>query len=981
MNVDVQSRLLYVDGLELSSKELAKFAEELVQPVVQRSRVNKSFEGDFNHVIRVSYKPGVMDPVGRSAKLLAETVLDQQWPFEKRVSAQGLKFIKSEQPLTETQLRKIAGLFSNDTVQKFDVFTADQWSAGVEPYMPTVVVPPPEPVQHYGLSDMSGSEMLDLSKERSLALNDLEMQTIRNYYRQQIIIADRKKVGLTEKATDVELELLGQTWSEHCKHKIFNADVTYVDENGLETRIEEGIFSRFIKKSTMALKEQKPDFIKSVLWDNSGVVDLDPSLENYVCFKVETHNSPSFMEPYGGAITGIVGVYRDPMGTGRGSKLIFGVWGYCTGSTFYDGDLRPPLHPDQLLMGIHWGDRDGGNKHGVPNAGGDAFYHAGYMGKCLVFVGAGATIPKDVDGTPGYEKWVDPGDRIIVVGGRVGKDGIHGATASSLEYSENTPAGHVQIGDPYTQKNVQEFLLEALEAGLINFAQDSGAGGTASAAGEMATFSNGATVQLDSDLFKYTGLASWEKLVSESQERMFLAVNPNKLEQLVDLAEKWSVEWRDIGEFNDSGYFHVKDKDETVCYLDMDFLHDGAPQKKLKAVWQSPEQRGLQEPSLESRLNQDQTEILHKILKRENIASKEFLQREYDSRVQGRTVIPPFIGEKSDVRSDGTVQRVEYDSDVGIAIGTGLNPSLSKIDTYHMAQYSANEGLMRVVAVGADPDKAANNGNYCWPGVLPDEAPDAEYKMAQLVRAAQGQHDFAMATGDATISGKDSMKIQGKIKDKDGNVHKIYGLPSLQFATIATVPDIKKSQTSDFKVEGDLIYLVGLETKNELGASEFYDMIGETGANVPQVDLERSMEAYRALHQAMQQEYVESAKICGRGGLAVALSQAAFAGGLGAAIDLASVPTDIDPEDAHLAAKLLYSESASRFIVTVMPENAEAFEKAMGQYAAQIGQVTKENLEVRLGDREIINDHNQNFKKSWQSTFKHKNYHQERKSA
>jgi phosphoribosylformylglycinamidine synthase len=406
----------------------------------------------------------------------------------------------------------------------------------------------------------------------------------------------------------------------------------------------------------------------------------------------------------------------------------------------------------------------------------------------------------------------------------------------------------------------------------------------------------------------------------------------------------------------------------------MDFLHKGVPQKRLSAVWQTPEERGLAEPVPEKIPVGDSTAFLHTMLKRENIASREFLQREYDTRVQGKTVIPAFIGEKSDVPSDAFVQKIEYGLPSGVACGIGLNPSYSHIDTYHMTQLAANEGLMRVVAVGADPDRAVNNGNYCWPGVLPDEAPDYEYKMAQLVRAAKAQYDFAMTTGVATISGKDSMKIQGNIPDVDGKRQRVYGLPAIQFATIAPVPDVSKCVTADFKMAGDTLYIVGLPTKDELGGSELYQSLGEVGLNVPKVDLENSMNAYRALHQAMQKEYVESAKVCSRGGLAVALSQAAFAGGLGARVDLNAMPTDMAYSD-RLDAKLLYSESASRFIVTGAPENAGAFEGVMGQYATKIGHVADEYLEiVGTGGDLVLNEDTRKLKESWQSTFRHKMY-------
>jgi phosphoribosylformylglycinamidine synthase len=365
--------------------------------------------------------------------------------------------------------------------------------------------------------------------------------------------------------------------------------------------------------------------------------------------------------------------------------------------------------------------------------------------------------------------------------------------------------------------------------------------------------------------------------------------------------------------------------------------------------------------------------LLHQVLRRENIASKEFLQREYDTRVQGRTVIPAFIGERSDVPSDAYVQKLEHGGRGAVACGIGLNPDYGKVDTYHMAMLAANEGLMRVVAVGADPDRAANNGNYCWPGVLPGESDEPDYKTAQLVRAAKAQYDFATATGVATISGKDSMKIQGNILDEKGRRHRVFGLPAIQFATIGHVPDASLCATADFKRAGDAVYIVGAPTRDELGGSELYEILENPGRNVPRVDLPASMETYRALFGAIREGLVESAKVCSKGGLAVALALSAFAGGLGARVDLRRLPADLPDGDRRRDLKLLYSETASRFVVSVAPGNARAFEKALGKRAARIGEVARGALLITGSDgRPLLRESASALKRSWQSTFSSK---------
>jgi phosphoribosylformylglycinamidine synthase len=384
-------------------------------------------------------------------------------------------------------------------------------------------------------------------------LNPNDIPTIRSYFVGDGIQAERQRFGLAD-PTDVELEYISQARSDHCNHNTFQGKFHYQDMSSGETQIIDNLFKTCIKTPTLELKDQKP-WVISVLWDNAGAGRFDA--DHYYVITGETHNSPSNMEAYGGAITGIVGVYRDPLGTGKGSKLIMGSYGFCVGPRDYDGPLQPRLHPRRLLDGVIEGVRDGGNKSGIPTPYGQVTFHHGYMGKCLVFVTALGLMPATIDGKPCEEKTTSPGDLVIMSGGRVGKDGIHGVTASSEVISEHTPAGHVQIGDPYTQKKMHDFLLEARDQGLIQFVTDNGGGGLSSSVGESALLSGGCEIELEKVPLKYAGLDQWEIWVSESQERMTIAIRPEDLDRFMALSKLHAVESTVIGRYTDSGKLHI----------------------------------------------------------------------------------------------------------------------------------------------------------------------------------------------------------------------------------------------------------------------------------------------------------------------------------------------------------------------------------------------------------------------------------------
>ncbi len=428
-----------------------------------------------------------------------------------------------------------------------------------------------------------------ISDERNLALNPRDVPTIREYFLREEVRNERREVGL-DLPTDIELEYIAQARSDHCNHNTFKGLFRYKDLSTGKETVVDNLFKTCIEEPTLDIQKKKP-WVVSVLWDNAGVGRFDDL--HYYTITGETHNSPSNMEAYGGSITGIVGVYRDPLGTGLGSKLILGMYGYCVASRDYQGELKPRLHPRRLLDGVITGVKDGGNKSGVPTPFGNLFFHESYLGKCLVFVTALGIMPFSVQGRPSEMKTTTPGELIIMTGGRVGKDGIHGVTAASEGFSEHTPAGHVQIGDPYTQKKMHDFLLEARDEGLIAFITDNGGGGLSSSIGESARFSNGCEVDLDKVPLKYSGLDQWEIWISESQERMTVAVKPEHEKRFMELSRKHDVESTVIGRYTNTGKIHILYQGKTCAYITTELLKSDFPQWEFDAEWMPPERSWL----------------------------------------------------------------------------------------------------------------------------------------------------------------------------------------------------------------------------------------------------------------------------------------------------------------------------------------------------------------------------------------------------
>ncbi|MGD8561783.1 MAG: AIR synthase-related protein, partial [Desulfarculaceae bacterium] len=529
---------------------------------------------DFDWALWVGLRPGVRDNEGATALEAMADALGRSLDPGEAVFASRVYLVKAPRLSQEEAELICAELLANDIIQEWRVIPRTDWDPGqgVGMRLPKVDLAHRPTVQ--SLSVSSQAELLKLSDERHLFLNPADVPTILDYFNDPQVRAQRQTVGLSD-PTDVELEYISQARSDHCNHNTFNGRFLYRDALSGEEREVDNLFKRCIKEPTERLARER-DWVVSVLWDNAGVARLDQNY-HYV-ITGETHNSPSNMEAYGGSLTGIVGVYRDPMGTGLGSKLVAGMWGFCVGPRDYQGDLKPALHPRRLLDGVIEGVRDGGNKSGIPTACGLLHFDPRYLGKCLVFVTAVGVMPHQVQGRPCQQKTTSPGELVIMCGGRVGADGIHGVTAASASYSAHTPAGHVQIGDPYTQKKMHDFLLEARDQGIIRFITDNGGGGLSSSVGESARFSPGAQVDLKKVPLKYQGLDPWQIWVSESQERMTVAVAPEDEARFMALSQKHGVESTVIGRYTGDGKLHLTYGDEVCAYVDVEFLEKGFPQ-------------------------------------------------------------------------------------------------------------------------------------------------------------------------------------------------------------------------------------------------------------------------------------------------------------------------------------------------------------------------------------------------------------------
>jgi phosphoribosylformylglycinamidine synthase len=918
----------YLLNVHLSDEEVASLAEMLVQPVTQSYTLNTPYvPKDFDFAIEVGYLPGVTDNIAHTVRESAEDLLGKRLDPEKSVFSSMTYFISGD--ISSEDMITLAGEFFNPLIQRCQILKSDDYmSSGGFGYSIPVVhlagyVHADSVNLHVDDDDLvrigrEGIANPDGTRRGPLALDMASMKTIQKYY------AEIEK----RNPTDVELESIAQTWSEHCKHTIFAARIDDV---------EQGIFKAYIRAATEKVRQDKGerDFCISVFTDNSGGIAFD---ERYmVSDKVETHNSPSALDPFGGSITGIVGVNRDTIGFGLAARPIANRYGFCFADPFdskplYRGkDINTRLlSPRRIMEGVIHGVNVGGNCSGIPTPQGFMYFDDRYRGKPLVFVGTVGLIPRNLKGRQSHIKKAIPGDLIVMAGGRVGLDGIHGATFSSEALSVGSPATAVQIGDPITQKKLSDAIVkEARDLNLYNSITDNGAGGLSCSVAEMAKESGGFEVELEKVPLKYPGMAPWQIWVSESQERMTLAVPPNKIDACLELMERRGVEATVIGTFTDTGRGIVTFMGTQVFNLDLDFLHEGLPKKNLFTAHKEKDRRRavFDEPS-------NMTAVLHDMLRRLNIASFDFVSTQYDHEVQSNSVIKPLQG-RGRVNGNTTVIRPVPDSFRGVVLSQALYPSYSDIDTYRMAACSIDTAVRNAISAGGTINALALLDNFCWCDSTNPE------RLAELRDAARACYDCAVAYGTPFISGKDSMFNDFRGFDENLNEITVSIPPTLLVSSIGIVDDVRRCQTIDFKFPGDLIFLVG-ETFDEIGQSEYLAYTAERNPDVdipcdevPAVNTKINLAVYRAMEAAIQKELVSSCISVERGGVAIALAKSSMAGMLGFTASIAAFSRL--PRCDHA----LFSESQGRFLVSVDPaREVEFVEECKNLPLSKIGQVT-----------------------------------------
>lgn len=942
----VRTRDVYHIEPALDQRQAETVAEAFAGPVLRRGAVGRLEGRDFDVTVSVGYKPGVTDPVAKSARVAIEDLLGISLGEEGGVYTSRLYLLAG---VSREQGERIAReLLANEVIERIDVVSREQWlAASPDLSVPRVRETPVPPVAQISL-ELEDGRLVALSRDKLLALSLDEMKVIRDFYRRAGDDPRRRAVGLGDRPTDAELECLAQTWSEHCKHKIMSASIRYSGPEGPEEEIH-SLFKTYIQGTTehverQILEREGRTWLVSVFHDNAGVIAATD--RHHLVYKVETHNSPSALDPYGGAITGIVGVNRDPFGTGLGAELLANVWGYCFAAPDRKGAIPPGLlHPRRIREGVHRGVIDGGNQSGIPYGRGFEIFDERFLGKPLVYCGTVGRMPVKVAGRPSHIKGARPGDRIVMVGGRIGKDGIHGATFSSAELTEESPVQAVQIGDPITEKMMFDFLLEARDEGLYTAITDNGAGGLSSSVGEMAEQPGGARLDLQRAPLKYHGLAPWEILVSEAQERMTVAVAPEKLEEFLALAQSREVEATDLGEFTDSGIFHCTHGDQTVVFLPMDFLHHGLPEMKLTARWH-PVTIAEPEPRTPSGAEQGSDEA-KSFLSRHNLRSSEDLCRVYDHEVKGLTVVKPWVGVHRDVPSDATVFQIDHETWRGYALAEGIFPTYSDIDAHAMAQAGVDQAVRRLIAAGARPDRIAALDNFCWPDPLPGPTnPDAEHKLAQLVRASRGLWEACTAYGVPLISGKDSMKNDAVVGGERISIP-----PTLLISAIGLVPDVRLAMTLESGGAGEVLLMVG-ETRDELGGSEWADHRGTPSAHVPRCRPAEWAARYRRIAGVIRDRLVTAAHAPARGGLLPSLVFLARAGDTGLTADLAGLPVE---GEVGWEARL-YGESCGRILLCCKAADVkEVIDRLAPEPVAAIGELRdSRRLEIALGESPLI---------------------------
>lgn len=788
------------------------------------------------------------------------------------------------------------------------------------------------------LREADDATLQRLSKEGMLSLTLEEMKAIQTYFRRE-----------NRDPSDCELETIAQTWSEHCGHKTFKAAYEYHETkvDGEKALAKDGprTYTNLLKDTiAKATTDLSPAWCLSVFKDNAGVIRFDE--ETAVSFKVETHNHPSALEPYGGAGTGIGGVIRDVLGCGLGGKPVMNTDVFCFGNLNQAPKELPEgaLHPKRIARGVVAGVRDYGNRMGIPTSNGAIYFDPAYGGNPLVFCGTVGYMP-----VKAVEKSVQPGDLVIAVGGRTGRDGIHGATFSSAPLEKGITSSVVQIGHAIVEKKVLDVLLQARDKELYRSVTDCGAGGFSSAMGELGS-ETGIKVQLAKAPLKYPGLAPWEIWVSESQERMVFAVPPQNWPALKALFDAENVEAVEMGEFTTDKRLTVMYGDEVVANLDMDFLHNGTPKLHLKAVWNAAEYRQKHASDTKKTVEGDVTQTLRALLTHPVIASKESVIRQYDHEVQGGSIIKPLMGAQHDGPADAAVFRPNLKSWRGVAISNGLNPEIGKWDPYLMAKFAVDEAVRNLVAVGGGLLQTAILDNFCW-GDSKDPV-----ELAALVRASEGCLEAAKAYEAPFISGKDS--FNNTWRSADGTLHSIPC--TLLVSAIGILENVRNCITPGLKGSGNLLYLVGKNSPSLTG-SLAAQLWGNTSGIPADFSLQDAKNLYKQVQAAMRKNLILSCHDVSEGGLAIAAVEMAFGGTVGAELAL---PADVTDSSAFL-----FNEAPARFVVEVAASHKNEFEQTLGfgNFLALGATLKKPVFVVKQNEKQLFSDDVEKLKALWKA--------------
>lgn len=914
----VQSVKVYRVQGEVNEDQARMLASQLFSdPISEAFTVNEPSDFETPHVIEVAYKPGVMNPAAES---IVKAAKDMGVTLEAADSS--VQYAFSGADVDAQKVTAIAGrLLVNKTVEHIivDTPTSLTFEGSVGPIN---IVP---------VRDATEAELTELSKDK-LFLNSEEMSVVQAHFRK-----------LDRDPTDAELEIIAARWSEHCGHKTFSAKLLVTEFDGSVVK-KDPLFSR-IKE---AAKANYKDLVVSAFDDNSGVIRFYDG--QAICGKVETHNSPSAIEPYGGAMTGSGGVFRDILGTGQGAKTIISTDMFCFAPPDLDETLLPPgtHHPDYLQRRVIQGVRDYGNRMGIPTANGSIHYHPDFRAKPTVIVGAYGILPEALaqKGEPLL------GDLVVIIGGRTGRDGIHGATFSSGEMTERTSSVNssaVQIGNAIEEKRMFDALLEARDLGLIRALTDCGAAGFSSAVGEIGE-NIGLTVDISKVPLKYPGLAPWEIWLSESQERMVVAVAPENIEAFLEVCRKFNAETTVIGEFDGSHTMTVNYGDQNVAELDYEFLKNGLPQRTMTARWEREIVPEVAPAAPKN--NQEWIDRLKKVLGHGNVSSKEPVVRQYDHGVQGGNIVPPFGGIDQSGPNDALVIRPMLDKPYGVVQSHGMNPVLNKIDPYEGTVWAIAEAAANYVSAGGNIDEAAAVGNYIWP--FPDEE-----AMGSLDRSVSAAVDMMHILKVPVISGKDS--LSSTYRGKDGTVIKI---PPVYTASIfGRIPDVEKTMTTELKKPGSKLYLVGSQNFG-MGGSTYYDVLGGSSNEMPKVDTFWLKPTLDAMHQAIKSGDVLACHDISEGGVAAAISEMCFGSDLGAEVEV----SHIQPE------QFLFSEAAGAFVVELAGDaDIEAhFGNLYGLPIKYLGKTTTErSLNVVYGpNNKQFSVPIDELKQAWQAPMK-----------